>query len=144
MIEFLNLGECNRVYRDDLMEAAARVIDSGWYIRGQEVRQFESEFADFCGVENVVGVANGLDALSLVLRGWKELNLLEAGDEIVVPANTYIATILAITENDLIPILVEPDTDTFNMSAEGLRGAITAKTRAVIPISSLRPNGAHE
>ncbi|TOB48039.1 aminotransferase, partial [Vibrio parahaemolyticus] len=95
------------------VEACAKVIDSGWYIMGQELKQFEEEFAEHCGTKHCIGVANGLDALTLVLRAWKELGKLSAGDEVIVPANTYIASILAITENDLVPVMVEPDADTF-------------------------------
>ena len=104
MINFLNLKAINEQYQEELKTACARVIDSGWYIMGNELTQFEHEFADYCGAKHAIGVANGLDALILVLRAWKELGKLHSGDEVIVPANTYIASILAITENDLVPV----------------------------------------
>ncbi|NCB94837.1 MAG: aminotransferase, partial [Clostridia bacterium] len=109
MIPFLDLKSINAEYREELIEAATRVIDSGWYIQGEECSAFEREFAAYCGTQFCVGVGNGLDALTLTLRAWKELGRLKEGDEVIVPANTYIATILAITENRLTPVLVEPD-----------------------------------
>ncbi|WPU24675.1 DegT/DnrJ/EryC1/StrS family aminotransferase [Cedecea neteri] len=134
MINFLNLKKINEQYRDDLIEAMTRVLDSGWYIAGNELSDFEQAFADYCGVKHCIGVANGLDALNLVLRAWKELGKLQAGDEVIVQANTYIASILAITENDLVPVLVEPDPHTYNLSPEIVRKAITEKTRAILPV----------
>ena len=101
-IPFLDLGAINAQSRQALIEACTRVIDSGWYIQGQELLQFESEFATYCGAKHCIGVANGLDALILTLRAWIELGQLKQGDEVIVPANTYIASILAITENRLI------------------------------------------
>src|SRR5690606_18271318 len=115
MIPFLDLGSINAQYRQDLIDAATRVIDSGRYIQGAELETFESEFADYCGTSHCIGVANGLDALTLTLRAWKELGKLTEGDEVIVPANTYIASILAITENRLIPVLVEPDELSYNL-----------------------------
>ena len=97
MIPFLDLKAVNAQYRKDLIDAATRVIDSGWYIQGAELKAFESEFSTYCGTKHCIGVANGLDALTLTLRAWKELGKLKAGDEVIVPANTYIASILAIT-----------------------------------------------
>lgn len=133
-IPFLDLKSINARYREDLMAAAARVIDSGWYIQGQECRCFEKEFAAYCGTTFCIGVGNGLDALTLTLRAWKELGKLKEGDEVLVPANTYIATILAITENRLTPVLVEPDINTYNMSPEHMAAAVTARTKAVLPV----------
>jgi dTDP-4-amino-4,6-dideoxygalactose transaminase len=109
MIPFLDLAGINARDREELLAACARVIDSGWYILGKEVAAFEQEYAAFCGAPHCVGVGNGLDALELILRGWRELGVMQSGDEVIVPANTYIATILAITENGLTPVLVEPD-----------------------------------
>ena len=109
MINFLDLQKINNQYQKELKEACVRVIDSGWYIMGNELESFECEFAEYCGVKHAIGVANGLDALILVIRAWKELGKLKAGDEVIVPANTYIASVLAITENDLTPVFVEPD-----------------------------------
>ncbi|HDI3323403.1 DegT/DnrJ/EryC1/StrS family aminotransferase [Vibrio cholerae] len=134
MIPFLDLKSINQNYRDDLIMACQRVIDSGWYIMGTEVKEFESEFANYCGVQYSLGVANGLDALSLVLRAWKEMGKIKDGDEVIVPANTYIASILSITENGLIPRLVEPCKNTYNLTEDGIRAAITEKTKVIIPV----------
>ena len=101
MIPFLDLKSINAAYRAELIEACGSVIDSGWYVQGESVKRFEKEFSNYCGTKYCVGVGNGLDALSLTLRAWKELKKLSDGDEVLVPANTYIATILAITENNL-------------------------------------------
>lgn len=134
MIPFLDLQSINAQYRAELIEACTRVIDSGWYISGNELSQFEQEFATYCGSAHCIGVANGLDALTLTLRAWLELGRLQPGDEIIVPANTYIASILAISANGLTPVLVEPDAASFNLSPANARAAITAKTRAILPV----------
>lgn len=134
MIPFLDLKKINAQYRAELIEAAARVIDSGWYICGNELTQFESQFAQYCNTKHCIGVANGLDALVLTLRAWKELGKLNDGDEVLVPANTYIASIFAITENHLTPVLVEPNVGTFNICPKNARNAITKKTKAILPV----------
>ncbi|WP_192022374.1 DegT/DnrJ/EryC1/StrS family aminotransferase [Shewanella sp. WPAGA9] len=134
MIPFLDLKTINKQYQAELKEACARVIDSGWYIMGKELDAFETEFADFCGSKKAIGLGNGLDALALSLRAWKELGKLKDGDEVIVPANTYIASILAISENNLTPILVEPDPATFNLTAEGIAKSITPKTKVILPV----------
>jgi dTDP-4-amino-4,6-dideoxygalactose transaminase len=134
MIPFLDLKAINNQYADELKEACSRVIDSGWYIMGNELHAFEQEFADFCGAKYSIGVANGLDALVLTLRAWKELGKLKDGDEVIVPANTYIASILAISENKLTPVLVEPDLATFNLTVEGIAKSITVKTKVILPV----------
>lgn len=134
MIPFLDLKEVNEEYQQELKDACSRVIDSGWYIMGKEVSAFETEFASFCKTKYAIGVANGLDALILTIRAWKELGKLKVGDEVIVPANTYIASILAISENGLIPVFVEPDIETFNLDAEGLSRYITPKTKAILPV----------
>lgn len=134
MINFLNLKEINKQYQNELKDACARVIDSGWYIMGKELQNFEKNYAQWCDVKHCVGVANGLDALSLVLRAWIELGKLKEGDEVIVQANTYIASILAITENKLTPVLVEPDPHTYNLTLEKIKFAITTKTRAILPV----------
>ena len=134
MIPFLDLGGVNRRDRDELVAAFARVLDSGWYVLGAEVAAFEKEYARYCGVEHAVGVGNGLDALTLILRAWRELGDLAPGDEVIVPANTYIATILAITENALTPVLVEPELATFNLDAALIESHITPRTRAILPV----------
>lgn len=134
MISFLDLKEINNQYSDELKKACSRVIDSGWYIMGNELFAFESEFSNYCGSKFTVGVGNGLDALVLTLRAWIEMGLLSEGDEVIVPANTYIASILAITENKLTPILVEPDLDTFNLTLEGVKKSTTPKTKVILPV----------
>lgn len=134
MINFLDLKSINNQYQQDLKDACARVIDSGWYIMGNELIEFEKEFAVYCGTKHAIGVANGLDALILILRAWKELGKLRAGDEVIVQANTYIASVLAITENDLVPVLVEPNPGSFNLDPETLAAAITPKTKAILPV----------
>lgn len=134
MIPFLDLKAINAQYRDELIEACTRVIDSGWYIAGNELSKFEQEFASYCGTKHAIGVANGLDALILTLRAWKELGKLKDGDEVIVPANTYIASILAISANNLVPVLVEPDLATYNLCPNNTKAAITPKTRAILPV----------
>ncbi|MEZ9324228.1 DegT/DnrJ/EryC1/StrS family aminotransferase [Vibrio cyclitrophicus] len=134
MIPFLDLKSINQQYQQELKEACARVIESGWYIMGNELAAFEQEFAAYCGTQYCIGVANGLDALTLTLRAWKELGRLQTGDEVIVPANTYIASVLAITENDLVPVLVEPDEDTFNLNISNIQSALTEKTKAILPV----------
>ena len=134
MISFLDLKAINQQYREALIHAATRVIDSGWYVLGQEVKAFEQEFANYCGTQYCVGMANGLDALVLTLRAWKELGRLKEGDEVIVPANTYIASVLAITENRLKPVLVEPDAHTYNLCPQKVQQAITPKTKAIVAV----------
>jgi dTDP-4-amino-4,6-dideoxygalactose transaminase len=134
MISFLDLKSINQACREELIEACTRVIDSGWYIGGSELQQFESRYAEYCGTRHCIGVANGLDALVLVIRAWKELGLLSEGDEVLVPSNTYIASILAISENGLVPVLVEPDPATFNICPVNAEAAITERTKAILPV----------
>ena len=134
MIPFLDLKAVNAVYAAELKTAVARVIDSGWYILGEEVRSFEKAFAEYCGSRYCIGVGNGLEAMVLVFRAWMELGRLKPGDEVIVPANTYIASILAISECDLVPVLVEPDPVTYNLDVGRVRAAVTDRTRAVLPV----------
>lgn len=134
MIPFLDLKTINSQYRDELIEACTRVIDSGWYIAGNELEQFEKEFAGYCGTKYALGVANGLDALTLTLRAWKELGKLKDGDEVIVPANTFIASVLAVSENNLTPVLVEPAKSSYNLCPINAQAAITSKTRAILPV----------
>lgn len=134
MIPFLDLKAINHQYQQALKEAAGRVIDSGWYISGEEVAQFENEFAAYCGTGFCIGVANGLDALTLSLRAWIEQGQLAEGDEVIVPANTYIASILAVTENRLKPVLVEPDPETFNLDPALVERHINEKTRVILAV----------
>lgn len=134
MIPFLDLKSINQQYRNELVEACTRVIDSGWYIGGIELETFEKNFADYCGTKFSIGVANGLDALILVLRAWKELGKLNDGDEVLVPSNTYIASILAITANNLRPVLIEPELKSYNIDVSKIESAITDKTKAILPV----------
>lgn len=133
-IQFLDLQSINAQYREELILAATQVIDSGWYIQGDQVKAFEQEFANYCGTKYCVGVANGLDALTLIFRAYKELGKLKEGDEVIVPANTYIATILSITENRLKPVLVEPEEHSYNLSAGCVEKAITPNTKAILAV----------
>lgn len=134
MISFLNLKAINNKYENELKSACVRVIDSGWYILGKEVSSFEDSFSNYCGTQYAIGVANGFDALVLTLRAWKELGRISDGDEVILPSNTYIATLLAITENNLKPVLVEPSEDTFNLTSDGIRPYITDKTKVILPV----------
>lgn len=134
MIPFLNLKKINAQYRRELISACSKVIDKGWYILGEEVQKFEEEFANYCGVKYCIGVANGLEALILIIRAYKEMGIFKEGDEIIVPANTYIATILAVTENRLNPILVEPELNTYLINPDLIYRKITKKTKAIIPV----------
>lgn len=134
MIPFLDLKAINMQYRDQMITACTRVIDSGWYICGKELEEFEHNFANYCGTRYAIGVANGLDALILTLRAWKELGKLHEGDEVIVPSNTYIASILAISQNNLKPVLVEPDITTFNIDTKKIEAAITPKTKVILPV----------
>ena len=133
-ISFLDLRSVNQQYRTELIAACTRIIDSGWYIGGSELEQFEQQFASYCGTKYAIGVANGLDALILTLRAWKELGKLKEGDEVIVPSNTYIASILAISANNLTPILVEPCIDSFNIDPNKIETAITSRTKAILPV----------
>lgn len=141
-ISFLDLKTINARYREELQAAAKRVIDSGWYIRGQEVAAFEQEFADYCGVRHAVGVGNGLDALRLILWAYREMGFMREGDGVIVPANTFIATILAVTESGLTPILVEPDPKTFNIDLERVREFLETEripgTKRSFPLSRVK------
>ncbi|SOY82779.1 dTDP-3-amino-3, 6-dideoxy-alpha-D-galactopyranose transaminase [Cupriavidus taiwanensis] len=134
MVQFLDLKKIVQQQREELLQAMARTLDSGWYILGNELKSFEADFASWCGVGHCIGVANGLDALTLTLRAWKELGKIKEGDEVIVPANTYIASVLAITENRLVPVFVEPSDSTFNLDPARIEGALTSKTRAILPV----------
>ena len=134
MIKFLDLQKINTQYKQELTIAANRVIDSGWYLMGKELETFERSYADFCNVKFALGVANGLDALRLIFRGYIEMGVMCKGDEVIVPANTYIASVLAITDNDLIPVFVEPNLETYNLDSNKIVAAITHKTKAVLTV----------
>lgn len=134
MIPFLNFKDINAPYKKELMEAISDVIDAGRYILGPKVESFEKEFARYCGVKFCVGAGNGLEALTLIFRAYKEMGILIEGDEVLVPANTYIASILAVSENRLKPVLVEPDINTYNIDASRLEEKITKKTKAILVV----------
>ncbi|NTV20902.1 MAG: DegT/DnrJ/EryC1/StrS family aminotransferase [Chlorobium limicola] len=134
MVKFLDLQKVNRQYAEELKQAAGEVIDSGWYLLGERVRRFEAHLAGHTGVSHAVGVGNGLDALRLILRAYIELGIMTEGDEVIVPANTYIASILAITHNRLKPVLVEPDIDTYNLDLSLVEQHITERTRAIMVV----------
>lgn len=134
MIPFLDLKNINAQYRTELIEACTNVIDSGWYIHGKECDAFEQEFATYCGTKYAIGVANGLDALILILKAYKELGIMKDGDEIIVPANTYIASILAISQNNLVPVLIEPDINNYLIDPFKIEKKITSKTKAILAV----------
>lgn len=134
MISFLDLKGVNQQYATELKEAAARVIDSGWYLQGSANAAFEEHYAQYIGTRFCVGVANGLDALTLIYRAWIEMGVMTPGDEVIVPANTYIASILAISENGLKPVLVEPDEETLEIDDRLIEAAITPRTRSVMVV----------
>ena len=130
MIKFLDLQKINERFRPEIDAAIKRVLDSGWYLLGKEDEKFESDFATFCGVKHCIGCANGLDALNLIIKGYG----FGAGDEIIAPANTYIASILAITQNNCTPVLVEPDLKTYNINPDLIEEKITPKTKAIMVV----------
>ena len=132
MIKFLDLQKVTAKYSEEIHEAVRRVVDSGWYLQGEENKKFESDYAKYIGTRHAVGVANGLDALIWIFRAYVELGVMKPGDEVIVPANTYIASILAITENGLKPVLVEPSLDTYQIDDSLIEEAITPRTRAVL------------
>jgi len=134
MIPFLDLKGLNAQYRAELIDACTRVIDSGWYIQGNECKEFDKEFAQYCGTKHAIGVANGLDALILILKAYKEMGIMSDGDEVIVPSNTYIASILAISQNNLVPVLVEPDMNTYLIDPSKIEEKITSKTKAILPV----------
>lgn len=130
VIKFLDLEKINNRFRNEMDTRIKEVLDSGWYLSGKWNNEFTKHFADFCGTQHAIGVANGLDAINLIIRGYG----FGAGDEIIVPANTYIATILAISENGCTPVLVEPDINTYNINPDLIEEKITEKTKAIIVV----------
>jgi dTDP-4-amino-4,6-dideoxygalactose transaminase len=134
MIKFLDLQKINAAHRDKLSHAMQRVLDSGWYILGSEVDNFEKEFAYYCGTKHCIGVSNGLDALMLIFEAYKALRLLQDGDEVILPANSFIASLLAVTNTRLTPILVEPDEHTYNLDPDKIEAAITPRTKAILVV----------
>lgn len=130
-VPFLSLKDITDKYKDEIHEAALRTIDSGWYLQGKENETFEADYSKYIGTKYTIGCANGLDALIWIFRAYIELGVMKEGDEVIVPANTYIATILAITENNLIPVLVEPNPDTLQIDDSKIEEKITDKTKAI-------------
>lgn len=134
MIAFLDLKKINAPYEIAFQEKMKSVLENGWYILGNEVTTFENSFANYCGTKHCIGVGNGFDALVLIFKGFIQLGKLQKGDEVIVPANTYIASILAILEADLIPILVEPKLETYNLNPDLIQEKITSKTKAILAV----------
>ena len=132
MVKFLDLQAITMRHGDEIKAAIDRVVESGWFLQGNENKRFEMDYAKYIGTDFCVTVANGLDALKLILRGYKEMGLMQDGDEIIVPANTYIATILAITDNNLVPVLVEPTWDHLEINIDAIEEHITSKTKGVM------------
>lgn len=132
MIKFLDLQKVTAKYADEIHEAVNRVVDSGWYLQGRENEKFEADYSRYIGTKHTVGCANGLDALVWIFRAYVEMGVMKPGDEVIVPANTYIASILAITENGLKPVLVEPRLDTYQIDDSLVEAAVTPRTRAVL------------
>lgn len=130
MIKFLDLYKINERLRKEINGKITQVLDSGWYLLGEETENFEQNFAKYCGVKHCIGVANGLESLNLIIRGYG----FAQGDEIIVPANTYIASILSISENGCTPILVEPDINTYNINPDLIEKKITSKTKAIMVV----------
>lgn len=134
MIKFLDLKKINEPYETAFQEKLKLVLANGWYILGNEVAAFESNFANYCGTKHCIGVGNGLDALVLIFKAYIQLGKLEKGDEVIVPANTFIASILAVLQADLVPVLVEPKLETYNINPDLISGKITSKTKAILAV----------
>ena len=132
MIKYLDLKAINSLYDDEIRSAVSRVLDSGWYLKGEATRQFEQHYAEYIGTRYCIGCGNGLDALTLIFRAYMEMGVMQQGDEVIVPANTYIASILAITECGLKPVLVEPSWETLQIDDTLIEQAITPRTRAIM------------
>lgn len=134
MIKFLDLQKINAQYAGELKQAASEVIDSGWFLMGERLSSFETKLANYIGAKHAIGVANGLDALRLILKAYIDLGVMNEGDEVIVPANTYIASVLAITDNRLKPILVEPNPASFNLDIDLIESHITPETKAIMVV----------
>lgn len=143
MIKFLDLKAINDSFEPDLSNAVKRVLDSGWYLLGNEVKAFELEYADYIGSKHCIGVANGLDALRLIFKAYIELEVMQEGDEIIVPSNTYIASILAVSDNRLRPVLVEPDISTYNIDPFKIEEKITERTKGIMIVHLYGQNAMH-
>ena len=134
MIKFLDLQKINSNYQEQFQQKMKSVLDKGWFILGDEVKIFETNFAAYCGAKYCIGVGNGLDALVLILKANIQLGNMQKGDEVIVPANTYIATILAILQSDLVPVLLEPNSETYTINPYLIEEKITSKTKAILPV----------
>ncbi|OFX22962.1 MAG: aminotransferase [Bacteroidetes bacterium GWA2_31_9b] len=134
MIKFLDLQKINAQYADELANVAKKVIDSGWYLQGNYVKEFEKNLSEYIGAKYAISCANGLDALRLILRSYMEMGFMEEGDEVIVPANTYIASVLAISDNRLTPVLVEPSINSYNLDISKIEEHITKRTRAILVV----------
>lgn len=132
MIKFLDLQKINLKHQEEIEAKLSQVFRSGWFLMGQELSSFESNLSQYIGAKHAIGVANGLDALRLILRGYIEMGIMNRGDEILVPSNTYIASILAISDNGLIPVLVEPDINNYNIDITKIEEKITSKTKGIL------------
>ena len=132
MIKFLDLQKVTASHGDEINEAVNRVVNGGWYLQGKENEKFEKDYADYIGTKYAVGCANGLDALIWIFRAYIEMGVMKPGDEVIVPANTYIASILAISENGLVPVLVEPDINTYQIDPDRIEASITPRTKAIL------------
>ena len=131
-IDYLPLKRITAMHADEIHKAIDSVVDGGWYLKGEATERFEQEYARYIGTKYCIAVGNGLDALTLILRAYKEMGILTDGDEVIVPANTYIATILSITENRLVPLLVEPDIHTLQIDDSLIEQAVTPRTKAIM------------
>ena len=134
MIKFLDLQKINAQYAAELKQVAAEIIDSGWFLMGERLNAFESLLANYIGASHAIGVANGLDALRLILKAYIDMGIMKEGDEVIVPANTYIASVLAISDNKLVPVLVEPKPTSFNLDIDLIEKHITSKTKAIMVV----------
>lgn len=132
MIKFLDLQKINLQYQNEIEAKLLEVFRSGWYLMGSQLSNFEKNLSNYIGAKHSIGVANGLDALRLILRGYIELGIMNPGDEIIVPSNTYIASILAISDNGLVPVLVEPEIETYNIDISKIEEKITSKTKGIL------------
>ncbi len=134
MIKFLDLHMINESYKSDFHNKLENILQKGWFVLGDEVKTFETNFANYCQTKFCIGVGNGLDALTLIFKGYIQLGKLQKGDEVLVPSNTYIASILAIIQADLVPVVVEPKLDTYNIDADLIANSITPKTKAILAV----------
>ena len=134
MIPFLNLNKINQPFEAAFQEKMKQFFEAGWYILGKEVSAFEAGFASYCGTKYCIGVGNGLDALVLIFKGYIELGKLQKGDEVLVPANTYLASVLAVLQADLVPVMIEPKLESYTVDPHAIEAKITAKTKAIMPV----------